>query len=168
MLKSESAVARLNASQELITRPADESSKAAFAIASDASVALYTRVAALFTYGQIARESGIANLVQLTEDNALREFALRALTDRKEGIAQVPIAPFLNGLKDPSPRVKAAAIIGLGRLGRLEATSELLKTQVPASFAAPAKKYRRTTCHAKFGHNTAPPGCEGTCKHECG
>ena len=139
MLKSESAVARLNASQELLTRPADESSKSALAIASDTGAPLYARVAALFTYAQIARENGIANLVQLTQDNDLREFALRELTDRKAGIEQVPIAPFLSGLKDPSPRVQAAATIGLGRLGRLEAASELLKTKVPASFVAPAK-----------------------------
>ncbi|MDR6944755.1 DUF7133 domain-containing protein [Mucilaginibacter pocheonensis] len=139
MLKSESAVARLNASQELITRPTEEGSKAALAITSDTGAPLYARVAGLFTYAQIARENGTAALVQLTHDDALREFALRELTDRKAGIAQVPVEPFLNGLKDPSPRVQAAAIIGLGRLGHVEAAPELLKIHVPATFAAPAK-----------------------------
>jgi putative heme-binding domain-containing protein len=77
--------------------------------------------------------------VTLTQDNDVREFALRALADRKTFIRSVPIKPFLEGLNDPSDRIKVAAIIGLGRLGRTEAADALLQVSVPASFAAPQK-----------------------------
>jgi putative heme-binding domain-containing protein len=51
----------------------------------------------------------------------------------------VPTQPFLEALKDPSVRVRASAIIGLGRLGRKETAPALLQTKVPASFVAPQK-----------------------------
>ncbi len=51
----------------------------------------------------------------------------------------VPLTPFLNGLKDPSARVRATAAIGLGRLGRGEAIPALLSVKVPSSFVAPPK-----------------------------
>jgi cytochrome c2 len=141
MLKFGSAVARLNASQELITRPAEQAGKAALAIASDVSVPLYARVAGLYTYAQISRESGIPALVQLSQEKEIKEFALRALADRKwTSAAAVPIEPFLNALKDPSERVQAIAIIGLGRLGKVEAAKSLLAIKVPASFVAPGKQ----------------------------
>src|SRR6185503_4845107 len=47
---------------------------------------------------------------------------------------EVPIAPFLSGIKDTSARVQIAAIIGLGRLGRIEAATALLEVPVPNSF----------------------------------
>ncbi|MDN3581422.1 DUF7133 domain-containing protein [Mucilaginibacter flavus] len=139
LLSTPSAVARLYASQELLTRPADEAAKATLAVASNAALPLYARVAGLFTYAQIAGANGVTALVQLAQDNALKEFALRALTDRKGNLANVPIDPFISALKDASPRVQAAAIIGLGRLGRVEAAPALLETSVPPSFVAPAK-----------------------------
>lgn len=139
MLKSGSAVARLNASQELLTRPANEARSIALNLASDKSQPLYTRVAAIFTFTQIAGAAGIPDLVKLTADNDVREFALRALADRKANLQQVPSEPFIKALKDPSARVEAAAIIGLGRLNRKETASELLTVKAPASFVAPAK-----------------------------
>ncbi|MGN6398351.1 MAG: DUF7133 domain-containing protein [Mucilaginibacter sp.] len=139
LFRSESAVARLNASQELLTRPADEAAKAALQVASDAVMPLYARVAGIYTYAQIEREKRIPALLELSKNTDLREFALKALTDRKAGLENVPIEPFLAGLNDPSPRVRVAAIVSLNRLGRAEAANALLKTPVPASFVAPAK-----------------------------
>jgi putative heme-binding domain-containing protein len=138
-LKSASAVTRLNASQELITRPADDAGKLSLAIATDATLPLYARVAGLFTYAQATREKGVPALVQLSGDSGLKEFALRAMADRKRSIKQIPLEPFLAGLKDPSERVRAAAIVGLGRLDNLVAAQPLLATPVPASFVAPGK-----------------------------
>ncbi|WP_316791052.1 c-type cytochrome [Pedobacter frigoris] len=139
MLKSGSAVARLTASQELLTHPAKEAADAALKIAADAKLPLYSRVAGIFTYAQAAGADGIQALVQFTKEDAIREFALKALADRKDYVQNVPSEPFLAGLKDPSVRVQAAAIIGLGRLGRTDAAKALLQTKVPASFVAPAK-----------------------------
>jgi len=140
LLKSASAVARLNASQELILRADQQGIAAALKIASDAQQPLYARVAGLYTYAQATGKDGIAALVELTKDPSVKEHALRALADRKGILADVPEQPFLDGLKDPSPRVQAAAIVGLGRLGRMEAATALLQTKVPASFVAPAKE----------------------------
>jgi putative heme-binding domain-containing protein len=139
LLTSASAVARLNASQELLNRPAGEAAKAAWDVVADTKQPLYARVAGLYTYTQLAGESGTPALVQLTEDKDLEEFALKALADRKGRLTSVPTAPFIKALKNPSARVQAAAIIGLGRLGRTGAATALLQTSVPASFAAPAK-----------------------------
>lgn len=139
LLKSGSATARLHAQQELISRPAQEASEAAWKIAADKNLPLYARVAGIFTYAQTAEKDGIDNLVKLTSDHEVKEFALRALTDRKALLKEVPIAPFIRGLKDPSERVQVAAIVGLGRLGRIEAAHALLEVPVPPSFVAPAK-----------------------------
>lgn len=139
LLKAPSAVTRLNASQELLRRPARSAANVALAIATNKDLTLESRVAGLYTYSQAAGESGIPALTTLTREATMREFALRALADRKEWKAKVPIAPFLAGLNDVNPRVQAAATIGLGRLGNAAAIPALLKTKVPASFAAPAK-----------------------------
>jgi putative heme-binding domain-containing protein len=139
MLKADNAVSRLAAQQELLLRPAKEAAKASWSIAADKKQPHYARVAAIFTYAQIAGESGVRNLLSLNEESDLREFALRALTDRKGNLKNIPIEPFLNALNDPSPRVRVAATVGLSRMGRPEAVPALLKVKVPSSFKAPAK-----------------------------
>lgn len=139
LLQSPSAVARLQAQQELLTRPAQDASRVAWELASDKGAPLYARVAGIFTYAQAAGERGIEHLVQLTSDERVREFALRALADRKPWVKNVPIEPFLQGIKDTSARVQIAAIVGLGRLGRPQAARALLEVAVPPSFVAPPK-----------------------------
>jgi putative heme-binding domain-containing protein len=139
LLASKSAVARLHASQELLTRPAKPAAKAAWKVAANGQLPLSSRVAGIFTYAQAAGEKGIKNLVKLTREPAVREFALKALADRKPLVAQVPLEPFLEGAKDPSERVRVAALVGLGRLGKPEAAPALLQTALPGSFTAPGK-----------------------------
>lgn len=139
LLKANSAVLRLHASQELLSRPAKPVAKAAWKIATNKSLPLANRVAGLFTYAQAAPTTGIEKLVRLTQDASMREFALRALADRKPFVEQVPLTPFLEGVNDPAERVQVAALIGLGRLGKQEAASTLLQVNVPASFVAPGK-----------------------------
>ncbi|HEY9262347.1 DUF7133 domain-containing protein [Chitinophaga sp.] len=140
LLTSASAVARLNASQELIARGSKEAIAAALTVASDAQLPLSVRVAGIYTYAQATGADGIAALTALTKDPTVREHALRALADRKGLLKDVSAEPFLAGLNDPSPRVQAAAIIGLGRLGRVENANALLAIKVPASFTAPVKE----------------------------
>jgi putative heme-binding domain-containing protein len=139
LLKSNSAVARLNAQQELLNRSPKDASAVSWALAADKSLPQYARAAGIFTYAQVAGAGGIANLVKLTSDNDVKEFALRELADRKGNVKSVPIEPFLKGLKDPSPRVRVMATIGLGRLERAEAIPALLSVKVPSSFVAPPK-----------------------------
>lgn len=139
ILKSESSTARLAAQQELLTRPVKQSTSAAWKVASDQSLPLDVRVAGLFTYAQAAGAAGTDNLVKLVADTKVKEFALRALADRKTANSKVPAEPFIQALNDPSERVRSAAIIGLGRLDRKEAVQALLVTPVPSSFAPPKK-----------------------------
>lgn len=137
-LKSGSAKARLYAQYELLRRSDEKKAgDAAWDIAENKQLPLDVRVAGLFTYAQIAGKNGITNLVKLTHEKSMREFALRALADREPYIGQVPIKPFISALNSSSDRVKIAAIIGLGRLGRKEAVQPLLKITVPPSFKAP-------------------------------
>lgn len=139
LLKSASATTRLYASQELLSRPADEAITASLGLAKNKDLSLSTRVAAVYTYAQIAKEEAIPALLELVKEDQVREFALRALTDRKGRLEKVPVDPFIAGLKDPSVRVQTASIVALGRLGRVEVANALLQTPVPASFVAPAK-----------------------------
>lgn len=139
LLKSGSAVARLYAQQELLTRSSAEAGEAAWKLTSDKSQPLYTRVAAMYAYTQIAKSEAIKNLLQLATEEPMKAFALRALADRKPLLKDVPVEPFINALKDTSKEVEFAAIIALGRLGRPEAAEALLSIPVPPSFVAPAR-----------------------------
>ncbi|GAB3727190.1 DUF7133 domain-containing protein [Spirosoma lituiforme] len=139
MLTSQSAVLRLHASQELLTRPAKQAAKSTWKLATNQSLPLASRVAAIYTYAQAAQAAGIENLVSLTQDASVREFALRALADRKPFTDKVPLDPFIRGVNDPSERVQVASLVGLGRLENKEAIPALLQVKVPVSFVAPAK-----------------------------
>lgn len=139
LLKSGSAVKRLQGQQELLRRSPEKTAEPVWAVATDENLPLANRVAGIFTYAQIMGEEGIGNLVKLTADKDVSEFALRALTDRKPFITAVPMEPFIRGLKDPSPRVQVAAAIGLGRLGRIESAEALLGVPIGGPFVAPEK-----------------------------
>ena len=138
LMQSQSGVGRLYAQQELMTR-GKKAVNAAWKLASNKSEPLYARVAGMYAYAQMAKEDAIKNLVQLAAEEDMKAFALRALTDRKPFLKDVPIEPFLNALKDTSKSVEFAGIIGLGRLSRIQAAEALLQVPVPASFVAPAK-----------------------------
>jgi len=135
LLKSGNAKTRQSAQYELLRR--GKGADAVYKLAKNADLSLEVRTASIFTFAQLTGVDGIERLVALTEDAAVQEFALRALADRKENIANVPLEPFLKALKSGSDRVKAAAIVGLGRLGRQEAVNDLLEVAVPKSFVAP-------------------------------
>ncbi|WP_217634953.1 c-type cytochrome [Pedobacter sp. ok626] len=139
LLKSPSAVARITASQELITRPAKQVASTTLKVVSNKDLSSESRIAALYTFAQVAGENAIPTLVKLTADDIMKESALRALADRKSYLKNVPTEPFLASLKDPSKRVQAIATIGLGRLGHIETATALLQTKVPDSFIEPAK-----------------------------
>ncbi|MEP6948483.1 MAG: hypothetical protein ABI863_04390, partial [Ginsengibacter sp.] len=138
LMQSGSGVARLYAQQELITK-GERATDAAWELASDKSRPLYSRVAGMYAYAQLGKAGAIKNLLQLATEEDMKAFALRALADRKPLLKDVPIEPFLSALKDTSKSVEFAGIIGLGRLGRIEAAEALLEVPVPASFVAPAK-----------------------------
>ncbi|MGK0188533.1 MAG: putative heme-binding domain-containing protein [Verrucomicrobiales bacterium] len=133
MLGFESATGRLHAQRELLDRPTDASWRAVAGLALDKKAPLYARVAAIFTYKQLRGDEATAGLTKLTSDPTVREFALRAMADRGGQMQGVTLQPYLDGLTDPNPRVKVAAAVGLGRIGRPEAAPALLAIAFPIS-----------------------------------
>lgn len=124
LLRSGSATARTAASQELLNRP--KAADGVAAVALDKKASLESRVAAIFTYKQMAGVGANAGLIKLSEDATVREWALRALTDRKTQLAGVSKDIFVAALKDKNPRVQVAAAVSLGRLGDKSAAPALL------------------------------------------
>ncbi|MBN3521931.1 c-type cytochrome [Algoriphagus lutimaris] len=137
LLKAGNSVTRFHAQQELLKRPLEEAAMEALKIAQDKSLPLQNRVAGIFTYAQAACVNGAEELLKLSEEDKIREFALRALTDRKSCLSSVPEEPFLAAVHDANPRVQVAAIVGLGRLGKKDAAKTLLEIAVPASAKIP-------------------------------
>lgn len=139
LLKANNSVSRFHAQRELLARFPNEAGAAALSIATDKTLSLESRVAGIYTYAQATCENGNGELVKLSQDEKVREFALRALADRKTCLQGVPLDPFIEGVTDPNDRVKSAAIVALGRIGNPEAAEELLKVKVPDSFKQPEK-----------------------------
>ncbi len=135
LMKSGSAVARLHAQQELIMRPG--AANTVWTLAADKGQPLYTRVAAIYAYAQSAGEKAAGNLMKLISDKNVTAHVLRALSDRKPHLKDVSAKPFIDGVADRDPRVQLAAIIGLGRLGRMQAVPALLQVKLPPTFAEP-------------------------------
>ena len=128
LLASASATTRFYAQQEILARPAESAAAktAVLALTKSSTQSLAVRVAALLTYAQL--ESSAAAILALAVDEPLREFALRAATDRLPRLknSPLPLAPFTNTLRTGTPRQRAAAAIALGRLGNPAAATALL------------------------------------------
>ena len=84
------------------------------------------RVAAIFTLAQLLGSGAQEDLIHLAADDTVREFALRALADRKENTTYVSSTPFVAALTDPNPRVRLQAVLGLGRLGKVDVAAKVL------------------------------------------
>jgi putative heme-binding domain-containing protein len=135
-------VARLHSQHEILRRGRKaETTQALVRLASDGSASLEGRVAAIFTLKQLDGKDSHSALVKLSEDAAVREWALRALTDRKKELEGVESKVFLAALNDDSARVRAQAVISLGRLGDASAAKQLIPlTARPKGSAMPTKK----------------------------
>lgn len=136
------AVTRLHAQGEVLRRGKNVAATQALdRLASDASAPLEGRVAAAFTLKQLDGDASRERLLSLAEDAALGEFALRALTDRRQELAGLDVQPFVAALSDESPRVRAQALISLGRLNdRSAATSIIPLTDRPQGSAMPTDR----------------------------
>jgi len=118
---------------------------ALLALAKDHSASLHSRVAALWTLRQISWDGFKAAFGSLLVDSDLREHAIRAAADRNSQIDKELIAPILSTLDDSNPRVLAAAIIAMGRMGAVLAAKKLLELtdRSSASGAASAPRDSR-------------------------
>lgn len=133
-LVSNSAVCRINTQREILKRGQNQTFLQGLkSLASDRDGALNGRIAALFTLKQLYGVESHPVLVSLCRDAVVREYALRALADRKSELTGVPVGPFVEGLSDSDPRVRLQSIIGLARLGREDQASRILPLLVEAS-----------------------------------
>jgi putative membrane-bound dehydrogenase-like protein len=126
LLKSASHRRRLEAQRTLLARGLTPDATVALQrLTKDASQPLPSRVAALFALTQHYRSSAMDDLAGFAADDALREFALRAMADRLEDRDAAPLAPILAGLTDRQPRVRREAANAAARLGRPAAGTAL-------------------------------------------
>lgn len=126
LLESPSFRRRLEAQRELIARAFNrETVKLLRVLASDASKPLVSRVAAIFAIKQGL--GGAANdvLTELSKDTTVREYALRALTDRKDQVSDVSARPIVAALNDINPRVRLQAAVSLARAEQKQHASAL-------------------------------------------
>ena len=127
LLTGPSQVQNLHAQLEILRRGRSEHrTKALVKLASDSGIPLAGRVAAIFTLKQLDGNAATANLLKLSERPDITEFALRALTDRSSQLNGVASAPFVKALKSSNLRVRAQALVSLGRLGDASAARAIL------------------------------------------
>lgn len=140
-LTDANSVIRLHAQRELLRRGRSAETTAALAaLATDNSARLEGRVAAIFALKQLDGRESHPALRKLAADPTVREFALRALTDRKKEIESTDAVLLVAALADESPRVRAQAIIGLSRLGDASTAKNILPLTVrPSGSAMPTK-----------------------------
>ncbi len=142
LLSALQSVTRLNVQGEILHRGRNARSTAALiALASKSSAPLEGRVAAIFTLRQLDGRESSAPLLKLSQDAAVREFALRALTDRKSQLGGLDATPFVAALADESPGVRAQALICLGRLNDPAAAKSIIPlTSRPIDSPMPAQR----------------------------
>ena len=127
LLAAPNGVWRLHAQREILRRGRDaETSRALRNLASDQAVKTPGRIAALFALKQLDGIDSHEALLTLAEDSRLREFALKALTDRKSELAGLDKQPFVAALADENLFTRAQALVSLGRLGDASAAEHII------------------------------------------
>lgn len=116
LLRSPNAVARFHAQGELLKR-GNSAVGALSRVCTNHGFPLNGRIAALFALKQIQGIKSHEFIKSITVDATIREFAIRALTDRKTQLDGLEASYFVTFLSDESPRVRAQTLIALGRLG---------------------------------------------------
>jgi putative membrane-bound dehydrogenase-like protein len=125
-LASASQTHRLYASREILARGKKEAAIGLRELAANSEALLAARVAAVFTMKQLLGAAANDALLPLAADDAVREFVIRALADRKGEVAKLPLKPFVDALSDKDPRVRLQAAVALGRIGKIEAGDALV------------------------------------------
>lgn len=114
------------------TDAADVQSLAAalVALAKDHKASVNSRVAAVWTLRQVNWDAFKAAFGTLLIDADLREHVIRAATDRRSQIDKGHSSPIFSKLDDSNPRVVAAAVVAMGRMGETRAAKKLIELSV--------------------------------------
>ena len=142
-LNHPSAAWRITVQREILRRA--ESNAAPFVdwlsqLAGNESRTLESRVAAVYTLGQIQSDESDGSLKRLMSQHDLREHAIRALTDRAATARNAPADLVVAALSNENTRVRAAALIALGRIHagpRMEMETEVDPRTVAAEAVLP-------------------------------
>jgi putative membrane-bound dehydrogenase-like protein len=136
------AVARFHSQREILSRGRSaEATNLLVALAADGKAPLEGRALAIFALKQLDGTESRVPLLKLAADPMAREFALRALTDRKQELDGLDTKPFIAALADESPRVRAQALISLGRLGDVSAARSILPLTIrPKGSVMPTRR----------------------------
>lgn len=129
LLRSGNAVHRQHAQNELVRRgSADATVRGLEQLIGDNAASAESRVAAMFTLKQIQGAGANRVLTQAASaaDPRVRALALRALADRKDQLAGVSSALFVQALSHADDHVKVQALNGLVRLGAVDAASAIV------------------------------------------
>ncbi len=128
LLETNSHRRRLEAQRELLRRGLKDSGVSALeALSANLQKPLATRVAALFALKQGQGEASHRFLVKLCEDPTIAAWAIRALGDRWDQLAGVPVEPVVRfGLKSADARTRREAAGTLARLGKEDVASLLV------------------------------------------
>lgn len=142
LLASPRSVTRLHAQGEILRRGRDAAATRAIEqLAADPRALLEGRAAAVFTLKQLDGTESHSTLLGLLQDDSVREFALRALTDRRTELDGLESGPLVAALNDESPHVRAQALISLGRLGDASAAASIVRlTSRPADSPLPTRR----------------------------
>jgi putative membrane-bound dehydrogenase-like protein len=141
ILTGPNSVARLHCQREILHRGRNpESTKALVKLASDTAAPLEGRVAAIFALKQLDGTNSHPALLRLAEDATVREFALRALTDRKKELVGLSSKRFVAALADESLRVRTQALISLARLNDMSAAKSIVPLTQRLKTALPTKR----------------------------
>jgi putative heme-binding domain-containing protein len=123
---SPSAVSRQAAQRELLLRGSKPDVAAGLEKIITTSTNVGARVAAIFTLKQLLGTASHAALLKFSANEELREYVLKALADDTRVARDVSARPFRDALEDKNPRVRLAAVTGLGHLGKIEAAPAIL------------------------------------------
>ncbi len=125
-LASASAVRRLYAQREILRRGPKSIFVETLERLAGSHDSIAVRVAAIFTLKQLLGEKSHDALLKLLKQEVVREYALKALADDLKHLDKVSTQSFADALRDPSPRVRLQAVIGLNRLHKAETAASLL------------------------------------------
>ena len=134
---------------------------------------LLVRVAAVFTLKQLRGEKSHPALLVLSEDDDVREYALRAIADRKGQLEISDIGPLANALKDANPRVRVVAARAIGRFASTAVSSadsaDLMKQAIEANLSRGPPIRDPIVVHICHpGHSLVKLNCSGRLKPTSG
>ncbi len=135
LMRKDSHTVQQSVQKEILKRGSDKKIVSGLeGIVKDSNEKLASRVAAIFTLKQLLGEKSHKFLEKIANESKVREFALKALADRKTQLGNVSENVFIKYVNDTDPRVRLQVSIGLGRIGNKSASQTLLKLTADSEY----------------------------------